>query len=193
MVLVFDTETNGLPKNYKADMRDTENWPRVVQFAWALFDDHGRIARSQQHIIKPDGWTIPEEASAVHGVTNEMAHAKGIAIKQALQVFIDDYNDCHTMVAHNFDFDYKIVGAEMIRANVRAARRPVAMKQVCTMKSSTDLCKIPGNYGYKWPKLEELHNHLFGEGFDGAHEALIDVLACGRCYFELKKIGVIQN
>lgn len=188
-VIVFDTETNGLPKNYKADMRQVDNWPRVVQLAWAMYGIDGDLLKKEQYLIKPEGWVIPDEASKVHGITQEQAELNGIAMQNALLLFVADYVQCNTMVAHNIDFDYKVLGAEMIRNKVSVARR--ITRQVCTMNASTNLCAIPGNYGYKWPKLEELHNHLFGEGFDGAHEALVDVLACGKCFFELKKLGIV--
>jgi DNA polymerase III epsilon subunit-like protein len=51
--------------------------------------------------------------------------------------------------------------------------------------------KLPGKYGrYKWPKLAELHQVLFGEPFAGAHGALADARACMRCYFRLTELGV---
>jgi len=34
MYLFFDTETTGLPKNWKAPIEDLNNWPRLVQLAW---------------------------------------------------------------------------------------------------------------------------------------------------------------
>lgn len=190
MTIVFDTETNGLPKNWKAPMQDVDNWPRIVQLAWAVFNDEGTLVRGKQYIIQPDGWTIPQEASQVHGITQEIAERDGVSLFSTLMMFIADYVDCHTLVAHNLDFDFRVVGAEFIRAGLRADKR--VEKKVCTMQASTDFCAIPGTYGkYKWPKLEELHEILFGEKFDGAHEAMVDVLACGRCYFELLKRGVI--
>ena len=30
MFLTFDTETTGLPKNFKADVSDSANWPRLA-------------------------------------------------------------------------------------------------------------------------------------------------------------------
>ncbi len=34
--LFFDTETTGVPRNYKAPSSDTRNWPRLVQLACVL-------------------------------------------------------------------------------------------------------------------------------------------------------------
>jgi len=60
------------------------------------------------------------------------------------------------------------------------------------MQAATNFCEIPGRYGFKWPSLQELYGKLFDESFDGAHQALVDVRACARCFFELKRIGVLR-
>ncbi|MBR3480843.1 MAG: hypothetical protein IKH32_09190 [Prevotella sp.] len=62
---------------------------------------------------------------------------------------------------------------------------------ICTMQSSTDFCRIRGYYGYKFPKLQELYWKLFGEDFDDAHNAMSDIEATERCFWELKKSGII--
>lgn len=59
------------------------------------------------------------------------------------------------------------------------------------MESSTDYCKLPGPYGYKWPSLSELHYKLFNHNFEEAHNANIDVKACAKCFFKLKSEGVL--
>ncbi|KAF0237889.1 MAG: DNA polymerase III subunit [Prolixibacteraceae bacterium] len=41
MYLFFDTETTGLPKNWKAPVTDLNNWPRLVQLAYLLYDSDG--------------------------------------------------------------------------------------------------------------------------------------------------------
>lgn len=58
-------------------------------------------------------------------------------------------------------------------------------------KSVVNYCALPGSQGYKWPKLIELHEKLFGETFVDAHDARVDVKACARCFFELKKRNVL--
>jgi DNA polymerase III epsilon subunit-like protein len=93
------------------------------------------------------------------------------------------------LVAHNMQFDEKILGAELLRAgypNVVDAKN-----RRCTMQAATNYCRLPGPYGFKWPTLQELHLKLFNESFDGAHRALVDVRACARCYFELKRLKVM--
>jgi DNA polymerase III epsilon subunit-like protein len=190
MIIFFDTETNGLPKNWKASKNDVSNWPRVVQLAFAVYAEGGEKVSDYQTIIKPDGWVIGKDTSDVHGITTEIATERGVSALEAISNFIFAYENCHTMVAHNINFDYPVLGCELIRYKVAPKNR--IEKHICTMLESVDFCQIPGQYGFKWPKLMELHQILFGEGFDGAHDAMVDVDACARCFFELKARGVIK-
>ena len=59
------------------------------------------------------------------------------------------------------------------------------------MHASTDYCKLRGPYGYKWPKLSELHIKLFGEDFKEAHNASVDINATAKCFWKMRKIGLI--
>lgn len=184
--LVFDTETTGVPKNYKAPMNDFNNWPRVIQLAWALYSEDGEYLDGRKDLILPDGWEVPNEKFWIdNGFSNEQNINEGVCIKGALDMFIEQINEgADVVIAHNLNFDFNILGCEMLRANVRAERK---LQKFCTMISAVDLCQLPGKFGFKWPKLIELHQKLFGEGFDGAHDALADVKACGRCFFEMKR------
>ena len=58
MFLIFDTETTGLPKNFKAPISDTDNWPRCVQIAWQLHDSDGSLIENKDYLIQPDGYDI---------------------------------------------------------------------------------------------------------------------------------------
>lgn len=186
--LIVDTETAGLPKNWKAPITDSDNWPRMVQLAWAMYDDQGQLIESVSYIIRPEGFTIPASAAAVHGITTELALAEGIELSAVLKAFVDCLNRSQLIVAHNIDFDAKIIGAELYRLNSPAQLS--SKPQLCTMQVSTDFCQIPGRYGYKWPTLTELHDVLFATGFEGAHDAMNDVNACAKCFFALKDKGV---
>lgn len=184
MILFFDTETTGLPKNYKASMHELDNWPRVIQLAWAVFGDDARLICKACDLIKPNGWVIPEEKFwKDNGFSQDKSMAEGIHIHEALRPFLTYFDNCHTIVAHNIEFDYPIVGAEMLRLQIEVKS---IHNKVCTMKSTTDIVQLPGRYGFKWPKLEELHRYLFRSNFEGAHDALNDVMATAKCYFELK-------
>jgi DNA polymerase III epsilon subunit-like protein len=190
MYLFFDTETTGLPKDYKAPASDIDNWPRLVQIAWILTDEERNILEAKEFIIKPNGFTIEDGAANVHGITTEKALEVGVDLLDVLVEFNKAIDSCDYIIAHNISFDEKIVGAEFIRNRVNSNFGHKT--KMCTMHSSTDYCKLPGFYGkYKWPKLAELHVKLFGKDFEGAHDAMADIEATERCFWELRKLELI--
>ena len=75
----------------------------------------------------------------------------------ALKLFAIELTYCDFIIAHNVNFDIKIVGAEFLRKNIPNL---LSKPAIDTMKKTTDFCKIPNEYGFKWPKLEELYFKL---------------------------------
>lgn len=189
MYLFFDTETTGLPKNWKAPITDLNNWPRLVQLAYLLYDANGKHIDGGDFIIKPFGFTIPLEASKIHGISTEKAMEEGKDLKKVLEDFHSLINESQHLVAHNMSFDEKIVGAEFLRNNMQNSIE--TKKKICTMQSTTQFCALNGPYGYKWPKLSELHIKLFGTDFEEAHNAAVDITATAKCFWELKRLGKI--
>ena len=189
MYLFFDTETTGLPRNWQAPVSDLSNWPRMVELAWRLCEEDGTCVESRSVVVRPDGFTIPAEASAVHGITTERALAEGVELEPLLVDFARAVDASRVLVAHNVRFDEKIVGAELLRTGVPSQFESRA--RYCTMTTSTELCAIPSRYGFKWPKLPELHQRLFGTIPEGAHAAGADVEACARCFFEMMRLGLV--
>jgi DNA polymerase III subunit epsilon len=191
MYLFFDTETTGLPKNWKAPVSDLNNWPRLVQLAWLQFSDAGELVSSGNFIVRPDKFSIPSDSAKIHGITNERAEREGLPLEQVMNDFLEKLGLCQVIVAHNMSFDIKIVGAELMRLGRKDLLS--GKKQICTMQAATEYCAIPGYYGYKWPKLSELHTKLFGTGFDEAHNAAVDIMATSKCFWEMKKIGLFKT
>lgn len=189
MYLIFDTETTGLPKSWKAPVTEVDNWPRMVQLAWVRFDAKGELLDQGNHIIAPEGYTIPKAASDIHGITTARAIAEGQLLLPILEQFADLLAQSDYVVAHNISFDENILGAEFIRKGVQHQLH--GKPKVCTMMGSTDYCRIPGQWGYKWPRLSELHYRLFKTYFEEAHNAAVDVQATARCFWELRRLGVL--
>ena len=179
--IVLDTETTGLSSD-----------ARIVSICWGLFTETGRKIAIKSHIIFPDGYTIPEDASAIHGITSAEARRKGVQVQGLLIAPNDDinHNKPAMYVGHNVSFDRPIVVNEYRRAGIRA--HLASLPTYCTMENTTDLCELPPfRYGsYKWPRLEELHRHLFGHVHADAHNAEGDVRACAACYFKLVSQGL---
>jgi DNA polymerase III epsilon subunit-like protein len=115
MILFFDTETTGLPKNWKAPVTDLDNWPRLVQLAYLVYDFDGNLIHSCNEIVKPNGFTIPLDASNVHGITTDIANQRGSKIEEVFELFSIHLKRAKVIVAHNMAYDEKIIGSEMIR------------------------------------------------------------------------------
>ncbi len=189
MYLFFDTETTGLPRNWKAPVTDLDNWPRLVQLAYLLYDNDGNKITGGDYIIRPEGFTIPPGASKVHGITTERAISEGHPVREVLQEFSELMEESTHLVAHNFSFDEKIIGAEFLRNGI--SNGVYSKRKICTMQSTIDFCALPGRYGYKWPKLSELHYKLFGTHFEEAHNAACDITATARCFWKLREMEKI--
>ncbi len=189
MYLLFDTETTGLPKNYRAPVTDVNNWPRLVQIAWHLYDTSGNLFDKSDFIVKPEGFKIPADASRLHGITTDGAIQEGKDLVFVINLFNDQIEKANILVAHNMSFDEKIVGAEFVRRNIKS--NLFKKSRLCTMNASTNYCRIPGPYGYKWPKLSELHYKLFGEYFEEAHNAAADIEATARCFWKMRELRLV--
>jgi DNA polymerase III subunit epsilon len=191
MLLFVDTETTGLPK-YSA-INDMEKWPRVVQLAWSLYDHDGIRESVNSFIIYPTDFVIPQDSARIHGITTERAKKEGVSLHKVLPQFNTDVEKATTIIAHNAEFDLPIVNTEFMRC--RLETNLLKKQKFCTMKTPIIIsyCKLPkpSGMGYKWPALHELHLQLFETEFTDSHNASADVEACAKCYFELRKKGII--
>jgi len=189
MYLFFDTETTGLPTDWRSPVEDLKNWPRLVQAAWILHDNDGKEMASNSCIIKPEGFKIPESAAQVHGITTKKALDEGIPLMDVLLEFKEVIASADYLVGHNINFDQMIVGAEFLRNGMK--NHLAGKNTICTMLSATEYCAIENRYGYKWPKLSELHFELFHTGFAEAHNAAADIKITAKCFWEMKRRGII--
>lgn len=104
MYLFFDTETTGLPKRWNAPVTDVDNWPRLVQLAWIVYNDQGQVMKTRDVMIRPEGFTIPFEASRVHGITTAIALEKGCPIQEVMEEFAEQVDMAYALVGHNINF-----------------------------------------------------------------------------------------
>lgn len=191
MILFFDTETTGFFNDRQPVNHPSQ--PHIVQLAAMLTEDDGAEVMSFS-VIVDNGVSIPVQASNVHGITTEIADARGIEPEIAMHLFTHAYRLADTVVAHNIKFDKGVVEAEIFRRHgeVRRLSKPL----FCTMEAATPIVNLPptermlaaGFDKPKPPKLEECIRHFFDEALDGAHDAMIDVDACRRVFFHLKSL-----
>lgn len=185
---MFDTETTGIP----AKGLSLEWQPHICQFAAVVYEmiDGGlREVERMDKLIRPPV-AIEYEAVRIHGITNAMvaeAPAFGEVAEEILAILVAA--DC--AVAHNLAFDEEVLRCEFLRLGRSGDFLPE--QRFDTMKETRNLCQLPGRHeGFKAPKLLELYQFLFGRGFEGAHNALADVLATGECLGELLKRGIFK-
>lgn len=190
--LVFDTETTGLPANAHAPVSDSDNWPRMVQIAWQLHNDNGDLIENYDFIIKPEGYDIPFNAQKIHGISTEKALAEGHDLKTVLEKFNAVLADNPILVGQNIAFDIPIVGAEFYRKSIQNTIANLPL--IDTAREGTDFCALPGGMGggFKYPKLSELYEKLFGYNFDEAHNAAADVNATAQAFWELVRLKQIS-
>jgi DNA polymerase III subunit epsilon len=189
MYLIFDCETTGLPKNWDAPVSDLDNWPRVIQVAWLVYDKACNQIESASTLVQPEDFIVPANVQRIHGITTAHALSEGKKLIDVLHAFSSAIEKSEILVAHNLKFDERVLSAEYIRMNLQP---PFSRKKrFCTMEKTAGLFKIPGSRGYKWPSLAQLYRELFQSSFEDAHDAKADVAACAKCFFELKQRGKI--
>jgi DNA polymerase-3 subunit epsilon len=194
-MLVFDTETTGIAK-WTAPSISPEQ-PNLVQLGALLVDLETRedIAAIDV-IITPNGaYAIPDGAAAVHKITTAKAEKVGILLESAVLPFRDLLAAADLVVAHNIKFDKIIMERASAMVDLSFGQ-PVQdlwlpkNKLVCTMLKSTGIVrkasKRPMHKGdFGWPKLHEALKHFTGEDLPGAHNAMVDVIACKKIFFGL--------
>jgi DNA polymerase III epsilon subunit-like protein len=182
-IMFFDTETTGLPRDKKISAIDSDrNWPDLVSICWSLYEDTRHI-RTEYHIIRPQGWKIPNESVKIHGITEKDANRDGVPLTDVLSLFQHDLQKSYLIVAHNLVFDKNVVcHAYKWRLGIDPLTFwPSEDSEFCTAQESKDDLKLPSKYprpGDMWkiPSLNELYFHTFKENApEGDHNAVRDV------------------
>lgn len=191
-VLTFDVETTGLPERY-ASIKQTWRWPYIVQFSWMVYDtSKNKVLSVEDHIVRiPKGLKMKQDSIDIHGITNDKMKREGKEITEVLDKFMKDVRKSKILVAHNLNFDLKMISVEQIRNCYKKTLSDSRKKTYCTMiegKNITDLYYYSKYYDkmvLKSPKLIELHQKLFNETPNNLHNSLIDILVCFRCFGKL--------
>ena len=176
-VLIFDTETTGLPKNSKVPAWiEKDNWPHIVSLSWMILDtDTNKVTTTKSYIIYPHSWVIPEESTKIHRISHQDAIDKGCYLEGVIDEFLNE--KCDMYIAHNLNFDYNVL-LNAIRWDIGRIQVKIDKIFRCSMESSRDICKIQWMYrGFKSPKLSELYYYVFKREPDQKqlHGSLYDV------------------
>lgn len=193
LITPYDTETTGLP--LFRDPSDDPRQPHLVDICILAFNVDGTLVDSFEAMIRPDGWVIPAEVTAIHGITNEMAMDLGIPESEALDGFMAIHDRAGLRVAHNISFDDRIMRIALSR--YRGKEAADAFKTTpgyCTCQNSKNLVQCPptakmiaAGFGrqFKVPTVAEALCHFTGEELVGGHRARPDTEACARVYWAM--------
>ena len=198
-ILFFDTETSGFIKKDLSASDPDQAW--TVQIGALLTDTEGKQIDNMNVIIKANGREMNPFAEEVHGISVEKADEEGIEEVEAAEQFGLLLRQASMVVGHNFDFDWAYAqhllerNMDDLSDEARSAFY-LDLPNQCIMKDKAivKFCGLKNKTGRpKWPKLIELHEILFEEGFENAHDAFADISATAKCFFELLKRKVIEN
>lgn len=193
MLLFYDTETTGFVQDKLPASHPSQ--PHIVQLAALLTEDDGTEISSIDVIVKPTGYTIPDGAAKVHGITTTRALAVGVPLILAVGLFLNLRHSADVVVAHNENFDNLVLDAAIHRLG-----RPVSKPwptRYCTMNAALPILNLPptarmlaaGFNKPKSPSLGECFQAFFNEPLDGAHNAMVDVRGCARVYHHLQLLA----
>lgn len=185
LILFYDTETTGLPlwKEPSGDPRQ----PHLVQIAALLVDSETReVVEEFNLIVKPDGWTIPDDVVTIHGITTAYALEHGTSEADVLGAFLALHELADERVAHVESFDMRMVriAIKRYRGDALADAWKAAPAQ-CTGKLAKEVLCLN-----KMPRLTEAHQQLCGTSMTGAHEAMADTRGCMAVFFACKDAAV---
>jgi DNA polymerase III epsilon subunit-like protein len=170
--IIWDTETSGLIDNRT---RPIDKQPEVIEF-YACYADlkTGKITRDLNLLIKPQD-PLTEENIARHNITNEML-SKAPPFAKVADGIVKFFKTSPLAIAHNASFD-----KEMLEIEFERLGKPLTLpRMICSIEQTMQI------KGHRL-NLSALHEYLFGEPFDGAHRAKVDVMALLKCCVELHK------
>lgn len=200
-ILVFDTETTGLPQKF-SNWKQVDKYPHLVQLSYILYDTEKCeiLKKSDLYVnqFEIEGFNLTEESTKIHGITREKLLYDGETIEITLLDFENVLKRADILVAHNLDFDMNMIACEYWRIFNRSIFDvedcvPSLENRFCTMYHGRKITKIlrtnqkTGNKYYKMPKLTELYEKLFHEKVkeEFLHDSNYDTYLCLKSFLKM--------
>lgn len=198
-LLFFDTETT-----WFKDWRVVQMW--MIQGSYS--SDFKPLIKQKASLLFNPNKEIDKGAEWVHWIWQHWVNNKP-NFSSFMRIFIINAQNASLIIWHNVEYDIRIIEnefnayfgdkreidiAELGKINIDEFFSNVKKKIFDTMKEEEIVkhCWLKGKQWLKWPKLTELHEKLFWEGFEWAHDALEDITATEKCFWELVKRQVIN-
>ena len=183
--VVFDLETNGIG-SFRPPTQT------ITQLAFIKFDENGTDIKQYCKILKGATDIIKHPSITI---SLDQIRNNGIEPMVAINEFINSIDDNTILCSHNFEFDSGLIKNAIKNTELSFPNN----RHICTMKSSTNYCKLPkkglsAHYpGYKYPSLEELANKLNISSEKGKfHDALYDCTITKQCIHEGLNLGIFN-
>lgn len=178
LYLVKDTETTGFAKSGLI----CEGQARVIQLGLILMNSAGKRLAQYCSLILPTSWNeITEGAYKAHGITKQDCEKYGVHINSAMSIYFLMAKKASVFVAHNANFDKRMLDIETAYFNEGRAEPVCIVKPwECTMNPNAHL-----NGG---KSLANCLMHYTGRVIgDKAHDALHDAQACADIFFAMRQ------
>lgn len=192
-IAIIDTETNGLPIYKDADgapiPADDPRQPRLASLSMCLVNSDGEFEQLDFY-VKPDGWKMTEEATAVNGLTDEYLMLHGRPVVEVLEAYSGAIKAGHAVASFGAQFDCKIMRGELRRAGMPDLFEETP--NVCLMRASMGLGIQKANGKKGWPGLADVCRHFKIEP-TGQHQAEIDARAAVAIFSKLKALGKLPE
>lgn len=199
-VLFLDTETTGVCDLRTPYNEDTlkNTWPYITELAYRVDTftkdtlTHVDTLKTFSSLIAPsyDTAIYPEEVQQKTGISiNDLN--EGAPIEPILKEFCEWLNQVDFVVAHNTNFDMKVLKAEFLRWGIDQHMRVVPW--IDTMWHGNKLCNLrTSSNRLKFPTLTELYQHFFKRIPDSSHRAMADVDTMYSCFLALVSVGELS-
>ena len=164
---VFDLETTGL---------DLEQ-ARIVAACAVTIDYQGQVTGSNNEWLADPGIEIPEAASNVHGVTTDIARAKGRNSKDVISEILETlrgfFDSGIPVVAYNAPYDFTILHHEALRNGLEPLSDPKPIIDPLVLDKFVDQYR-------SGKRTLQVAASVYGVELSDAHNATADAIAAGK-------------
>ena len=164
---VFDLETTGL------DLVEA----RIVTACAVAIDEQGQLTGANIEWLADPGIEIPEAASNVHGVTTEIARARGRNSKEVVSEILETLRGFFKagipVVAYNAPYDFTILHYEALRNGLEPLSDPKPIIDPLVLDKFVDQYR-------SGKRTLQVAASVYGVELSDAHNATADAIAAGK-------------
>lgn len=178
MFLLIDAETSGLFRDDLAADDPGQPWP--VQVGLQLRGPDWSLRGSLVTLVRPpDGRAIQPEAFRVHGITEHRCHSSGVPLTVVLAMLQAWAFNARWIVGFNMEFDRRIMTSALHAVGASGIWWAAQAKKFrCTMETLSPIIGLQGEFGTRYPSLEEAMRFVTGDqSFTTAHNVEGDIEA----------------